>query len=130
MNLTFELALTILGTIFTLIAGAWALLTLAGRSWSRRQEMQFEILNKNLEILYSRVELYHNDSVRLELKLSESEKLALKTFALDQELKIIRHDFDERIMSTLSEIRATGIRIDKLLETFSGFMSRTTDHRG
>lgn len=128
--MTLELWLTCLGVLFTLIAGAWALLTLAGKSWARLQGIQFETLNKNLEILQSRVELYHNDSVRLELKLSESEKLALKTFALDQELKTIRHDFDERIMSTLSEIRATGIRIDKLLETFSGFMSRSTDHHG
>lgn len=128
--MTLELVVMIAGTIGTLIAGAWALLTLAGRSWHRRQEIQFETLNANMSIVQARMEMYHTDTVRIELKLSESEKLALRTFALDQEVKTIRRDFDERIMSTLSEIRATGIRIDKLLETFSGFMSRSTDYRG
>ena len=125
-----ELALAIIGVLCTLMAGVWALLTLAGRSWSRIQNIQFDAVNMNVATLQARMEMYHNDTVRIELKISESEKLALIMFAKDQEVKAVRHEFEEKSISMLRELRDMGIRIDKTLETFSGFMSRSTDRHG
>lgn len=122
--------LAIIGVICTLMAGIWALLTLAGRTWARIQNIQFETVNANMKTLQARMEIYHNDTVRIELKISESEKLALTMFARDQEVKAVRREFEEKSISMLRELRDMGNRIDKTLETFSGFMSRSTDHRG
>ena len=128
--MTFELALAIIGVLCTLMAGVWALLALAGRTWARIQNIQFDTVNENMMSLKARMDVYHNDTVRIELKISESEKLALTIFARDQEVKAVRREFEEKNISMLKELRDIGIRIDKTLETFSGFMSRSTDHRG
>ena len=128
--MSIEMILAIIGVICTLMAGIWALLTLAGRTWARIQNIQFETVNANMKTLQARMEIYHNDTVRIELKISESEKLALTMFARDQEVKAVRREFEEKSISMLRELRDMGNRIDKTLETFSGFMSRSTDHRG
>lgn len=122
------------GVIATLIAGAWVLLTLAGRQWARGQEIQnkaqeaqFVALNTNLALLQARMERDYNNMARLELKLSESERSALLAFALKTEVERVQRNLEERIMSTLGEIKAMGVRIDEWLKTISGYMERTSD---
>ena len=124
------MVLAIIGVLCTLMAGVWALLTLAGRSWARIQNIQFDAVNMNVATLQARMDMYHNDTVRIELKISESENRALTLFARDQEVKAVRRECEEKSTKILGELRDMGVRIDKTLETFSGFMSRSTDHRG
>ena len=128
--MSIELMLAIMGALSALMGGAWALLTLAGRSWARTQNIQFDAVNMNVATLQAKIEMYHNDTVRIELKISESENRALTLFARDQEVKAVRRECEEKSTLILGELRDMGIRIDRSLETFSGFMSRSTDHRG
>lgn len=121
-----ELVFAAIGTIATLIAGAWVLLMLAGRQWEKRQEMQFTGLNKSITEIQLRMDRYYTDMARLELKLSESEKNALLNFALKRDVEAVQRDI-------LLEVKELTKHVNEWSKTIAGYMDRSSDrpqHRG
>lgn len=108
------------GVVLAVIGGAWILLTLAGRQWERRQEMQFAVLTTHISEIQIRMDRYYGDMARLELKISESEKNALLNFALKRDVEIVQRDI-------LTEVKELGRRIDEWTKTMAGYMDRSTD---
>lgn len=117
-----EIIFAAIGTVATLIAGAWVLLMLAGRQWEKRQELQFSGLNKSIAEIQVRMNLYYTDMARLELKLSESEKNALLSFALKREVEVVHRDI-------LIEVKELTKHVNEWSKTIAGYMDRTTDRQ-
>lgn len=117
-----ELIFAALGTVATLIAGAWVLLMLAGRQWEKRQELQFTGLNRSIAEIQARMDRYYTDMARLELKLSESEKNALLNFALKRDVEVVQRDI-------LVEVKELTKHVNEWSKTIAGYMDRATDRQ-
>lgn len=118
--MTLEVILALIGVAASLVGAAWVLLTLAGRQWEKRQELQFSALAKHMADIQVRMDRYYGDMARLELKLSESEKNALLNFALKRDVEIVQRDI-------LSEVKELTRRIDEWGRAIAGYMERVTD---
>lgn len=122
-----EIIFGAIGVIFVLVGAAWILLSLAGSQWDRRQEEQFTALRAQITGLQAKVEGHYSDMARLELKMSESEKNAMRDFALKTDMTAMRTFVESETRSTQEAVKDLGKHLDAKLDRVFQLMDRKAD---
>lgn len=132
--MTPEIIFGALGVIFVLVGAAWILLGLAGRQWEQRQaereerqEEQFSILRLQITGLQAKVEGHYSDMARLELKISETEKVAMREFASKAELATMRTFVEMETRSIQDAVKDLGKSLDAKLDQVFNKLDRKAD---
>lgn len=132
--MTPEIIFGVLGVILTLIGAAWLLLSLAGSQFEKRQEEresrqeeQFGLLRAQITGLQFKVETHYSDITRLELKLSESEKTAMRDFALKSDLNAMRAFVESETRSIQDAVTNLGKHLDAKLDQVFNKLDRKAD---
>lgn len=125
--MTPEIIFGAIGVILSLIGAGWALLLLAGRNWEKLQDEQFGTLRTQIAALQAKVESHYSDMARLELKISESEKTAMRDFALKSDLVAMRVFVESETRSIQEAVKDLGKHLDVKLDRVFDVLDRKAD---
>lgn len=125
--MTPEIIFGVIGVILSLIGAGWALLLLAGRNWEKLQDEQFGTLRTQIATLQAKVESHYSDMARLELKISESEKTAMRDFALKSDLVAMRVFVESETRSIQEAVKDLGKHLDVKLDRVFDVLDRKAD---